>query len=161
MIQVERDIRVRSLIIGNKVAFARAIILSSLFNFYYFSKKKENICVLISIRLSRSGFRTKESIDASLSIPIRLSFSFSQAVYLCNFALISRGENVIPPPSMPIVNVIFLSITDDPAHWRFYPRELLILLTITSPRRGGKWRRRRRIEHAVSLVERITYLRLK
>lgn len=40
---------------------------------------------------------------------------------------------------------------------RLYPRELLILLTITSPRRGEK-RRRRRIEHTVSLVERITYL---
>lgn len=43
MIQVERDIRVRSLIIGNKVAFARAIILSSLFNFYYFFLKKKKI----------------------------------------------------------------------------------------------------------------------
>lgn len=83
MIQVERDIR--SLIIS--------LVQNSTIIFVSEKKKKRNPLILF-IYIYMSGSRTK-----SKNRDIRASnvSNRSPTTSLCNFALISRGENVIPP----------------------------------------------------------------
>lgn len=84
MIQVEHDIR--SLIIS--------LVQNSTIIFVSEKKKKKKSTYIIYIYIYMSGSRTK-----SKNRDIRASnvSNRSPTTSLCNFALISRGENVIPP----------------------------------------------------------------